>query len=94
MFSICFFSLLCLLSSDSPRADIGSLTSADDKILVQLGAAPAGLSQEEQDAYSKGLREIIRDIRARNIKDFNIVAAEITAYRARFLGDTTKILPL
>ena len=63
-------------------------------ILVQLGAAPSGLSHEEQDAYSQGLREVIRDISARNIKDFNTVAAEITAYRRKFLGDTTKFLPL
>jgi len=63
-------------------------------ILVQLGAAPKGLSNEEQDAYSRGLREVIRDIRARNVKDFNTVAAEITAYRSKFLGDNTKVLPL
>ncbi len=62
-------------------------------ILVQLGATPK-LSPEEQDAYSKGLREVIRDIRARNVKDFNTVASEITAYRSKFLGDNTKVLPL
>lgn len=63
-------------------------------ILVQLGAAPKGLSPEQQDAYSTGLRNVIRDIRARNIKDFNTVAAEITTYRSKFLGDKTKVLPL
>ncbi|KAL8828497.1 MAG: hypothetical protein Q9191_002555 [Dirinaria sp. TL-2023a] len=91
---MCPYELLGTCNDDSCRYQhLRSIKLSDDKILVQLGAAPAGLSHE-QDAYSRGLREVIRDIRARHIRDFNTVAAEIIAYRARFLGDKTKILPL
>jgi len=82
------------ITCSSPRADIGFLTFADDKVLVQMGATPAGFSLQEGEAYVKGLRQIIQEIRGRRVKDFNQVAAEISAYRARFLGDGSKILPL
>lgn len=67
---------------------------ADDMILVQMGAIPEGLSQEQQSAFVGGLRETIQEIRVRKVKDFKTVASEIAAYRARFLGDSSKILPL
>lgn len=67
---------------------------ADDLILVQMGAVPEGLSAEKKDAFVVGLRQIIQEIRGRKVKDFRIVASEIAAYRARFLGDSSKILPL
>ena len=63
-------------------------------ILLQLGTAPEGLTEESQNAYNEGLKNVIRDIRSRNVRDFNAMAADITAYRANFIGDTTKILPL
>ena len=74
----------------SLQADQDLITFADDKILVDLGAKPDGSSPE----FGNGLREIIHNIRSRKIRDFNIVAGEITAYRAKFLGDSSKILPL
>ena len=79
------------------RADPGFITSTDDKILVDLGAKPDdGASPDKfgNDDFGDGLREVIHDIRSRKIRDFNIVAGEITAYRAKFLGDRSKILPL
>lgn len=66
----------------------------DDLILVQMGAVPEGLSAEKKEAFVVGLRHIIQEIRGRKVKDFRIVASEIAAYRARFLGDSSKILPL
>ena len=63
-------------------------------ILLQLGLVPEGLSPAEQLAYSQGLKNLIRDIRSRNVRDFNAMAADITTYRANFIGDTTKVLPL
>ncbi len=63
-------------------------------VLVQMGAIPAGFSPQEGDAYVGGLRQVIQEIRGRKVKDFNQVAAEISAYRARFLGDRSKVLPL
>ncbi|KAL8763737.1 MAG: hypothetical protein Q9184_000529 [Pyrenodesmia sp. 2 TL-2023] len=66
----------------------------NDLILVQMGAVPEGLSAERKDAFVVGLRQIIQEIRGRKVKDFRTVASEIAAYRARFLGDNSKILPL
>ena len=63
-------------------------------ILLQLGFAPEGLSPAEQIAYNEGLKNLIRDIRSRNVRDFNAMAADITTYRANFIGDNTKVLPL
>lgn len=67
---------------------------ADDLILVQMGAVPEGLSAEQKDAFVVGLRQIIQEIRGRKVKDFRTVASEIAAYRVRFLGGNSKILPL
>lgn len=67
---------------------------ADDMILVQMGTIPKGLSPEQHDIFVVGLRKIIQEIRGRKVKDFKTVASEIAAYRARFLGDSSKILPL
>ncbi|KAL8649269.1 MAG: hypothetical protein Q9210_004498 [Variospora velana] len=71
-----------------------SMNLSDDLILVQMGAVPEGLSAEKKEGFVVGLRQIIQEIRGRKVKDFRIVASEIAAYRARFLGDSSKILPL
>ncbi|KAL8642956.1 MAG: hypothetical protein Q9228_000400 [Teloschistes exilis] len=67
---------------------------SDDMILVQMGTVPEGLSPEQRNIFVVGLRRIIQEIRGRKVKDFKTVASEIAAYRARFLGDESKILPL
>ncbi|KAL8673873.1 MAG: hypothetical protein Q9168_001693 [Polycauliona sp. 1 TL-2023] len=67
---------------------------ADDMILVQMGSIPEGFSEEQRTAFVVGLRQTIQKIRVRKVKDFKTVASEIAAYRARFLGDSSKILPL
>ena len=63
-------------------------------ILVHMGSIPEGLSEEQRSAFVVGLRQTIQEIRVRKVKDFKTVASEIAAYRARFLGDSSKILPL
>ncbi|KAL8665130.1 MAG: hypothetical protein Q9202_002530 [Teloschistes flavicans] len=60
----------------------------------KMGTIPKGLSPEQHDIFVVGLRKIIQEIRGRKVKDFKTVASEIAAYRARFLGDSSKILPL
>lgn len=75
------------------RANTGSLTYADNMILVQMGAIPEGLTHEDGDAYANGLKQIIQEIRSKKVRDFNVVASEITAYRAKFLGEKVKVLP-
>ncbi|KAJ5104937.1 hypothetical protein NUU61_002284 [Penicillium alfredii] len=70
------------------------MTLSDDKILVQMGAVREGESEEEKEVYRAGLKEIINELRRDKVKDFEIVAASIAAYRRRFLQDPTRILPL
>ncbi|PFH57690.1 hypothetical protein XA68_14683 [Ophiocordyceps unilateralis] len=70
-----------------------SMKAPDDQILLQLGAA--GHYQEAQkQQYIAGLRELLTDLRNRKVKDFNTISQGIIDYRARFLGDVSKILPL
>ncbi|MCJ1401999.1 hypothetical protein MMC11_005218 [Xylographa trunciseda] len=66
----------------------------NDMILVQLGSIHEGSNLEEKNAYVNGLKQIIHDMRSRRVTDFNTVAREITAYRASFLGDNSRILTL
>lgn len=83
-----WYSLLC------SNADTAVLTSADDKILVQMGSLREGKTPEERDNYIAGLKQIINDMRRDKVKDFNTVATEIAAYRRRFLQDPSRVLPL
>lgn len=71
-----------------------SMNLSDDLILVQMGAVPESLSPEQKEAFVVGLRQIIQEIRGKKVKDFRTVASEIAAYRVRFLGDNSGILPL
>ncbi|KAJ9220227.1 hypothetical protein DTO027B5_1259 [Paecilomyces variotii] len=70
------------------------ISLSDDKILVQMGSQREGRTPEEKDNYIAGLKQIINDMRRDKVKDFNTVAAEIAAYRRRFLQDPSRILPL
>ena len=70
------------------------LTLADDKILIQMGSVREGDTEEEREAYIAGLKDIINEMRREKVKDFGSVAAEIAAYRRRFLQDPSRVLPL
>lgn len=59
-----------------------------------MGSQREGRTPEEKDNYIAGLKQIINDMRRDKVKDFNTVAAEIAAYRRRFLQDPSRILPL
>ncbi|KAI9732972.1 MAG: hypothetical protein M1818_007405 [Claussenomyces sp. TS43310] len=64
---------------------------ADDAILVELGNS-AGYSGADRPKFISGLRNILNDLRAKKTKDFKVIAAEIAAYRTKFLGDKSKVL--
>lgn len=66
---------------------------ADDAVLTALGS-PEEFSAEQRDRFCQGLRGVLTDLRARKIKDFDVIAAEIVAHRSQFLGDNSKILNL
>ncbi|KAK4697932.1 hypothetical protein P7C71_g224, partial [Lecanoromycetidae sp. Uapishka_2] len=92
---VCQYELGGICNDDSCKSQhLKSMGLSDEKILVDLGSAPDGLSREEAEAFTNSLRELIQDIRSRRIKDVNVVAREITAHRATFLGDQSKVLPL
>ncbi|PYI19494.1 uncharacterized protein BO72DRAFT_383215 [Aspergillus fijiensis CBS 313.89] len=59
-----------------------------------MGSLREGKTPEEKDEYIAGLKQIINDMRRDKVKDFSTVAAEIAAYRRRFLQDPSRILPL
>ncbi|KAG5807492.1 hypothetical protein H9Q74_007816 [Fusarium xylarioides] len=65
----------------------------DDQILLQLGAY-GNCEADQHDQYVEGLRELLTDFRKRKVKDFDAISNGIIEYRAKFLGDKTKILPL
>ncbi|CAG8418044.1 unnamed protein product [Penicillium salamii] len=70
------------------------ISLSDDKILIQMGSAREGQTEEEEETYLAGLKEIINDLRRDKVKDFNTVATEIAAYRRRFLQDPSRVLSL
>ncbi|KAI9759770.1 MAG: hypothetical protein M1835_000303, partial [Candelina submexicana] len=63
---------------------------SDDMILVQMGSVQEGRTPAEVKQYIAGLKQIIQEMRGRKVNDFNTVASEIAAYRARFLGDSSR----
>jgi hypothetical protein len=66
---------------------------ADDAVLTGLGS-PDEFTGERRDKFCAGLKEVLVDLRVRKIRDFDIIASEIVAHRAKFLGDKSKVLAL
>ena len=65
-----------------------------ETLLVQLGTANPGKTQEEKQQWNDGLRSVLNDLRKRRIKDPSGIAAEITRYRREFLNDDTRVVNL
>ncbi|TWU75177.1 hypothetical protein ED733_004495 [Metarhizium rileyi] len=70
-----------------------TMQAPDDQILLQLGAADH-YDEDQQQRYIAGLRRLLTEFRTRKVKDFDTISQGIVEFRARFLGDKTKILPL
>ncbi|KAF4457305.1 hypothetical protein F53441_727 [Fusarium austroafricanum] len=81
----------CPRGSECQFQHFETMQVPDDQILLQLGAS--GNCETEQQ-YVDGLRELLTDFRNRKVKDFEAISKGIIEYRAKFLGDRTKILPL
>jgi hypothetical protein len=86
------YPLLLSLYPFRSLADFRLLT-IDDAILVELGNS-AGYSEEDKPRFVAGLRTVLQGLRAKKTKDFKVIASEIAAYRASFLGDKSKVLLL
>lgn len=67
--------------------------STDDGILTAIGN-PAEFKGERRNQFVLGLKAVLTGLRARKIRDFDVIAREVIAHRAEFLGDPSKILVL
>ncbi|KAF5247162.1 hypothetical protein FANTH_6545 [Fusarium anthophilum] len=83
----------CPRGSECQFQHLESMQVPDDQILLQLGAY-GNCEADQHDQYVAGLRELLTDFRKRKVKDFDAISNGIIEYRAKFLGDKTKILPL
>ena len=63
----------------------------DDAVLSTLGS-PDEFSGEQRKLFCDGLKEVLTGLRARKIRDFDIIAQEVVGHRAKFLGDKTKVV--
>ncbi|CAL3970927.1 unnamed protein product [Diplocarpon coronariae] len=63
----------------------------DDAVLTALGS-PEEFKGEQRERFCAGLRGVLMDLRVRKIRDFDIIASDIIAHRAKFLGDKSKVL--
>jgi hypothetical protein len=61
-------------------------------ILVQLGTANPGKTDEEKQQFKDGLKSIIRDLRSKKTEDPEIIAGEFSNYRRHFLQDDTRVV--
>lgn len=69
------------------------ISSADDQILVELGAHN-DVKVDQKQEFVSGLRRLLTDFRDRQVVDFQTISQGIIDYRARFNQDKSKILPL
>ncbi|PON24877.1 hypothetical protein TGAM01_v206385 [Trichoderma gamsii] len=83
----------CPRGSECVYQHFENMQAPDDQILLQLGAHEEFGEQEKQQ-YINGLRNLLTDFRNRKVKDFQTISQGIIDYRAQFLGDRSKILPL
>jgi hypothetical protein len=65
-----------------------------EHLLVQLGTANPGKTQNEKQQWNDGLRNVLKELRQKNIKDPNGIAREIANYRRKFLNDDTRVVNL
>ncbi|KAF3010945.1 hypothetical protein E8E13_010283 [Curvularia kusanoi] len=79
---------------ECPNQHFRGMGITGEKLLVQLGTANPGKTQEEKQQWNDGLRSVLKDLRQQNIKDPNGIAREIAKYRRQFLNDDTRVVNL
>jgi hypothetical protein len=77
---------------ECPDQHFREVAITGDRLLVQLGTANPGKTSEEKQRWNDGLRGVLKDLRQRNIKDPNGIAAEIARFRREFLKDDTRVV--
>lgn len=63
------------------------LLGADDKILVQMSSASDIKDKAQRDQYLVGLKQVIADLRQKEVKEFENVADALSEYRRQFFAD-------
>lgn len=79
---------------ECPNQHFRGMGITGEMLLVQLGTANPGKTQEEKQRWNDGLRSVLKDLRQKNIKDPNGIAREIAKYRRQFLDDDTRVVNL
>ncbi|KAJ8104725.1 hypothetical protein OPT61_g10605 [Boeremia exigua] len=79
---------------ECPNQHFRGMSITGEKLLVQLGTANPGKTQEEKQQWNDGLRTVLKDLRQQNVKDPNGIAREIAKYRRQFFNDDTRVVNL
>ncbi|KAH6697485.1 hypothetical protein F5X68DRAFT_197419 [Plectosphaerella plurivora] len=82
----------CPKGADCEYQHFETMKLPDDQILLQLGGTK--LQGAERNRFNAGLRELLHDLREKNIKDFPRIAQGIVDFHNRFSGDPSKVLSL
>lgn len=64
---------------------------ADDKILVQMSSASDIKDKNLRDQFLVGLKQVIAELRQKEVKEFESVANALSAYRRRFFTEREEI---
>ena len=65
----------------------------DSDIITQLGSSDS-FSGETKTRFIAGLRKTLQELKANKVKDFDRITKAIVQYRADFLADKSRVLPL
>ncbi|KAL1901183.1 hypothetical protein Cpir12675_000549 [Ceratocystis pirilliformis] len=80
----------CSKGADCEWQHLSNISIGEDKILVALGNSN-GLCHADRRRFIDGLRQVLIDIKVRDVKDFDLISKTILDYRRNFLGDASKI---
>ncbi|KAL5596574.1 uncharacterized protein BROUX77_007258 [Berkeleyomyces rouxiae] len=80
----------CPKGNDCEWQHLSNIGIGEDKILVALGNSN-GLNHADRRRFIDGLRQVLVDIKVRDIQDFDLISKAILDYRRDFLGDDSKV---
>ena len=63
----------------------------DDKILVQMSSAGDIKDKAMRDQYLVGLKQVIAELRQKEVKEFESVASALSAYRRQFFKERAEL---
>ncbi|ETS78513.1 hypothetical protein PFICI_10575 [Pestalotiopsis fici W106-1] len=83
----------CPKGPDCEFQHFEKMVLSEPAIIAELGST-ATYTGEQKDRFIEGLKKVLQDLKTRKIKDFESITKALMDYRADFLGDKSKILPL